>query len=111
MDRYLSVLDTEEEMEIRCPVCNFESVHPVGVKVEPVNGDTLVYINYDGLITMPSEAAKRVRGIQTTLTYICESGHQWDELRSFHKGNTLLTIQRGPDWDDAECTPTTIWRD
>ncbi len=104
-----------EKHEIRCPVCGFECVHPVAVKVEPVNGDTVVYINRDGVFTTVSRLAERVRGVQITTTFMCEEMHQWDEVRSFHKGITTQTIQRGPDcadpWDAPELTPMTIWRD
>ncbi len=97
------------------PVCGFECVHSVAVKVAPVNGDTVVYINRDGVFTTVSRLAERVRGVQITTTFMCEEMHQWDEVRSFHKGITTQTIQRGPDcadpWDAPELTPMTIWRD
>lgn len=96
---------------VTCPVCGFECVHPVAVKVEPVSGDTVVYINHDGLHTFVSRAAETIRGIRITTTFLCEEAHQWDEVRSFHKGITSQTIERGPDWSDFECAPTTIWRD
>jgi hypothetical protein len=97
--------------EVRCPACGYEYVHPVAVKVEPVSGDTLVYINSTGVFAAASSAAERVRGIQITTTFLCENGHQWDETRGFHKGFTTQTVERGPDWSDAELTPTTLWRD
>ena len=99
------------DKEVKCPVCGFECVHPVAVKVEPVSGDTVVYINREGLHTFTSRAAERIRGIQITTTFLCEECHQWDEVRSFHKGITSQEIHRGPDWTDMECAPTTIWRD
>ena len=100
---------------IVCPVCGWECCHPVAVKVEPVNGDTVVYINSEGLRTFASTAAERIRGIRITTTFLCEEGHTWDEERAFHKGSTSQTLRRGPDWVDAgvdpELMPTTIWRD
>jgi len=54
--------------EVKCPVCGCECVHPVALKVEPVSDDTVVYINHDGLHTVPSRAAERIRGIQITTT-------------------------------------------
>lgn len=96
---------------VLCPVCGFECVHPVAVKIEPVHGDTMLYVNHDGIHAEVSRAASRVRGIQITTTFLCESGHQWDELRAFHKGITSQSVERGPDWEDFETAPVTLWRD
>jgi hypothetical protein len=95
---------------VMCPVCGHEYVHPVALKAEPVSGDTVVYVNRNGIRTFVSRAAETVRGIQITTTFLCEEGHQWDEERAFHKGITSQTISRGPDWEDHELMPTTIWR-
>jgi hypothetical protein len=97
--------------EVKYPVCGYEYVNPVALKVEPVSDDTIGYINRDGLRTVPSHAAERIRGIQRTTTFLCEEAHQWDEVRAFHKGITSQAIECGPDWSDLECAPTTIWRD
>jgi hypothetical protein len=96
---------------ILCPVCGWEYVHPVALKVEPVSGYTIVYINRDGLRTFATTAAERIRGIQITTTFLCEEGHSWDEERAFHKGITSQEVRRGPDWEEPELMPTTIWRD
>jgi hypothetical protein len=97
--------------EVKYPVCGYEYVNPVALKVEPVSGDTIDYTNRDGLHNGPSHAAERIRGIQRTTTFLCEEAHQWDEVRAFHKGITSQAIECGPDWSDLECAPTTIWRD
>jgi hypothetical protein len=99
------------ESAVLCPVCGWEYVHPVALKVEPVSGDTIVYINRDGLRTFATSVAERIRGIQITTTFLCEEGHQWDEERAFHKGITSQEVRRGPDWEAPELMPTTIWRD
>ena len=96
---------------VPCPVCGWDYVHPVALKAEPVNGTTVVYINRDGVRAYPTTIAERVRGIRITTSFICEEGHAWDEERAFHKGVTLQAIRRGPDWDDAEMVPNTMWRD
>ena len=96
---------------VLCPICGWEYVHPVALKVEPVCGDTIVYINWEGLRTFATAAAERIRGIQITTTFLCEEGHQWDEERAFHKGITSQEMHRGPDWEDPELIPMTIWRD
>ena len=100
---------------VLCPVCGWENVHPVALKAEPVNGDTVVYINSEGLRTFATNVAERIRGIRITTTFVCEEGHQWDEERAFHKGTTSQKMHRGPDWVDPrvdpELMPTTIWRD
>jgi len=48
--------------EVKYPVCGYEYVNPVALKVEPVSGDTIDYTNRDGLRTVPSHAAERIRG-------------------------------------------------
>ena len=97
--------------EVKYPVCGYEYVNPVALKVEPVSGDTIDYTNRDGLHNGSSHAAERIRGIQRTTTFLCEEAHQRDEVRAFHKGITSQAIECGPDWSDLECAPTTIWRD
>ena len=103
--------------QLLCPVCGWENVHPVALKAEPVSGDTVVYINAEGLRTFATNVAERIRGIRITTTFLCEEGHTWDEERAFHKGSTSQTLRRGPDWVDPGVDPelmlmpTTIWRD
>ena len=97
--------------EVKYPVCGYEYVNPVALKVEPVSGDTIDYTNRDGLHNGPSHAAERIRGIQRTTTFLCEEAHHWDEVRAFHKWITSQAIECAPDWSDLECAPTTIWRD
>ena len=97
--------------EVKYPVCGYEYVNPVALKVEPVSGDTIDYTNRDGLHNGSSHAAERIRGIQRTTTFLCEEAPSWDEVRAFHKGITSQAIECGPDWSDLECAPTTIWRD
>jgi hypothetical protein len=99
------------ETFVICPVCGWEYVHPVALKAEPVCGDTVLYVNSEGLYTFASRAAETIRGIRITTTFLCEEGHQWDEERAFHKGITSQTVSRGPDHDGFELAPTTIWRD
>ncbi|MDP9474796.1 MAG: hypothetical protein M3R38_03750 [Actinomycetota bacterium] len=91
---------------VMCPVCGWDYVHPVALKAEPVSGDTVVYVNRDGIRTYPTSIAERIRGIRITTSFLCEEGHQWDEERAFHKGVTSQSVRRGPDWDDAELTPS-----
>lgn len=50
--------------EVKCPACGYEYVHPVALKVEPVSGDSIVYINRDGLHACPSHAAERIEDLQ-----------------------------------------------
>jgi hypothetical protein len=112
----MSVPELPELPDLLCPVCAWEYVHPVALKAEPVSGDTVVYINQEGIRTFASAAAERVRGILITTTFLCEEGHTWDEERRFHKGITSQSVTRGPDWfSDSEArpelVPTTIWRD
>src|SRR5215208_7268629 len=97
---------------VLCPVCGWENVHPVALKAEPVSGNTVVYINSEGLRTFASTAAQRIRGIRITTTFFCEESHTWDEERRFHKGSTSQLLRRGPDWSsEPELAPTTLWRD
>ena len=98
--------------DLLCSVCGWECVHPVALKAEPVSGDSVVYINSEGLRTFASTAAERIRGIRITTTFLCEEGHTWDEERRFHKGITSQSLRRGPDrFSEPELAPATIWRD
>jgi hypothetical protein len=100
------------ESAVLCPVCGWEYTHPVALKAEPVSGDTVVYINRDGIRTFVSRAAETIRGIRITTTFLCEEGHQWeDEERAFHKGITSQTVSRGPDHEHPDLWPSTMWRD
>jgi hypothetical protein len=105
-------MSTLDLPDLLCPVCGWEYVHPTALKVEPVNGDTVVYINQEGIRTFATNVAERIRGIRITTTFLCEQGHTWDEERAFHKGITSQSLRRGPDWpSEPELAPTTIWRD
>jgi len=87
-------------------------VHPVALKAEPASGDTIVYINQEGIRTFASTVAERIRGIRITTTFLCEEGHTFDEERRFHKGITSQSLRRGPDWfSEPELATSTIWRD
>jgi hypothetical protein len=97
-----------------CAQCGDEYVHPVAVMVEPVEGKKSVYINSDGLhVGISNKAGTTQRGISITTTFLCEEGHQWDEVRTFYKGFTLHEDQNFTTYSGRECAlaPTTIWRD
>ncbi len=92
-------------MDIECPVCGWEFVHPVAVKVEPVGGAVVIHVDNHGVIhttASRSPPTRRLRGVEITTTFECERWHQWDEVRAFHKGQTLVSIQRGPDLQEEE---------
>ena len=94
-----------------CPVCGSDYVHPSAIKAEPVDGDTVVYINRDGIRAYPTSLAERLCGIRIVTSFFCEEGHQWDEERAFSHGMTTQTVRRGADWCDGEMWPMTLWRD
>lgn len=89
-----------------------ETVHPVGVKVYPVNGTTEVKVDHNGTEIRPTAAAETQRGASVVLRFRCESGgHEWESEMRFHKGITSVTDTRLPDYDVQNEGPLTLWRD
>ncbi len=89
-----------------------EYVHPVGVRVYPVNGTTEIKVDQDGAEVRPSDAADHQRGASVVLRFRCESGHDWESELRFHKGVTDVEDSKLPDYDlEDDYGPRTLWRD
>lgn len=101
-----------QEIQLLCPICGFDYVRLVKVEVGPA-GKAMQHatIDADGVSTHPRGGAAGLgRGNTLTLTFHCESGHEFRRSFSFHKGQTTLECSGGeiPDGGDVK---QTLWRD
>ena len=92
-----------------CPVCGFECVHPLSVKV--VTGNTVTTVDSEGTHLVKGETAETrkalsERGVRIILEYYCESGHHGNIILQFHKGNTFVEDEVLPNPEKWE----TLWR-
>lgn len=115
--RRLITSDTfvQGEEVLLCPVCRFEYVHPLSVKVatgldltvvdengtEVHRGVTQVSLEDVSLVDhkgtqavrtklAESLAAHRERGVRIIIEYHCENGHHGNLIFQFHKGNIYV---------------------
>ena len=105
------------EQFLICPYCRREGlemedyVHPVGVRVYPVNGITEVMVAHDGAEIRPTDAAETQRGASVVLRFRCEGAHDWESELRFHRGKTIVEDTKLPDYDmESEEGPLTLWR-
>ena len=100
------------EIQLLCPICGFDYVRLVQVEVGPA-GKAMqsTTINAQGVSTCPRGGAGGLgRGNTLTLTFQCESGHEFRRSFLFHKGHTLLECS-GSEIPDASDVKQTLWRD
>lgn len=100
--------DLSGNLRVVCPVCGFECIHPVRVRVFPVGGDTEYEITADGLSMGGSTAAEHQRGVSIVVGFVCENGDAFDVEFRFHKGATSIYAYTH-DVDAHGCIRT-IWR-
>jgi hypothetical protein len=91
---------------LKCPVCDFDCVHPEAVVV-----------NAGGVITIIEDQIPQItrgnptgRGVSIWLHFACENGHRWTERYQFHKGSTFKELVIDEPYNPGEW-PRTIWRD
>lgn len=104
----LSAADQWGDICLVCPICEFDYVHPT--RLEADRGGDLVEIDADGVgfATRP----RSVRGVVTTLEFVCEAGHRFSLSFRFHKGRTFIWCSRLANCAVTEGSwPRTIWRD
>jgi hypothetical protein len=112
-----AIIGDGKAQRLLCPFCDVEYVHPIAVKVYPVQGVMEVNVNAKGLTTIYSDAAQHQDGVSIVLSFWCENGHHWDsELRFTHGLTSLETRLTGETEADQhglfiEPLPDTIWRD
>ena len=103
-------IDTIPEMEVLlCPVCGFECVHPLRVKV--AKGDSVTLVDSKGTRVVKGETAETrkagsERGVRIILEYYCENGHHGNIIFQFHKGNTFVEHEVLEELSGLE----TLWR-
>lgn len=94
---------------VRCPVCGFDCVHPVGVVVNPAGAMAArVEINSGG-IHVDKTTGPEGRGVSIDLRFICEQSHAFSLRLHFHKGTTAAAVH--PEDDAPDAGWNTIWRD
>ena len=105
-----SSLDTIPTCEVLlCPVCGFECIHPLRVKVAKGDSVTLVDAEETRVVkgdTAESRKARSERGARIILEYLCESGHHGNIIFQFHKGNVFVeheVLEPPSEWN-------TLWR-
>ena len=87
-----------------CPICGFEYVHPIGVKVTREKETTEVTSKGISI----HEAENPGRGVIIELEFVCENGHHGVMGFKFHKGSTFVGYRELP---ELEGKWETIWRD
>ena len=101
---------TIPEMEVLlCPVCSFECLHPLKVKV--ATGNTITTVDSKGTHSFKGETAetrkaRSERGVRIILEYYCENGHHGNIIFQFHKGNTFVEHEILEKLSELE----TLWR-
>jgi len=101
--------------QVVCPFCDDEFVHPLKVRVFPVNGKTEYEIGPEGMSSYESYAGGGQRGVSIVIQFTCELGHVWDSEFLFHKGfthvMTNLVREITPEkLERGERLPRVIWR-
>lgn len=93
-----------------CPVCGFEYIHPISVRIATGEYDTI--IDQDGQRTVwkptpETNKAESKRGVRIFIEYVCENGgHHGYLIFQFHKGNTFVEHEKLPETNEVK----TLWR-
>jgi hypothetical protein len=101
-----------QDIQLLCPVCGFDYVRLVEVEAHPAGKDRqTTTINAMGVSTFPGSCVGGAgRGNTLTLTFHCESGHEFRRSFMFHKGQTSLECLETEIPGDAGIKDT-LWRD
>jgi len=92
-----------------CPVCGFECMHPLKVKV--ATGHSMTTVDSKGTHRSKGESpetrkALSERGTRIILEYCCENNHHGNIILQFHKGNLFVEDEVLPKLEKWE----TLWR-
>ena len=96
-----------ERLQLLCPVCQSNWVHPAKVSVR--QHVTEVEVTGEGVSVREMKPTKH-RGTVTRLGFWCESGHTFTLRLQFHKGQTYLQAEPGEDFNPASGMAE-LWRD
>ena len=82
---------------LACPVCGFEYVHLLSVKV--ATGQDLTVVDSEGTRvvrggTVESKKAVENRGARIVIEYWCEEGHRGKLILQFHEG--IVFVEHEP---------------
>ena len=95
---------------LECPICGFECIHPISVKVATGKYVTCVDAQGQETIWSPTpetDKAEKQRGVRIFLEYVCENGgHHGYLIFQFHKGNTFVEHEQLPELVKVN----TLWR-
>lgn len=84
---------------LRCPVCNFEYVHPSEVRIDL--GHVQAVAKSDEIAVASTERYKNRRGSALFLRFWCENHHSFEYELWFEKGNMYVDLMTWPaDEDD-----------
>ena len=87
-----------------CPICGFEFVHPISVRVTREKETTEI----TGKGIFIRDAENLGRGVIIELEYVCENGHHGIIRLRFYKGSTYVGHVELPELKHDEWE--TIWR-
>jgi len=98
------------EERLLCPICDFDYIHLLSIKVATNRGLTIVdhkgtTVRYAGKIEECEAAADR-GGYRIIAEYVCENGHRGYLIFQFHEGNIFVShevVGRVVDWEE-------LWR-
>jgi len=76
-----------------CPICGFEYIHPLKVKVS--THQKTVIIDAESFHFSEDKMAVRRSG-RIVIEYACEDGHHGNIILQFHKGNTFVEHEELP---------------
>ena len=93
-----------QNYRIVCPVCGFEYVHPIGVRV--TREKEVTEITSKGISIR--DATNPGRGVIIEFEYVCENGHHGAITLTFHKGETYLGHEELQQLEHDEWE--TVWR-
>jgi hypothetical protein len=101
-------LTSGEEVEIKCPECEDNYVHPIRVQV--VKGEDFVTVTSakEPIIGKDPALKGKRRGVRIITTFWCEHGHEFSMDVQFHKGLSFLSFSEA---NAAPTEGTVIWRD
>lgn len=101
-----SAILRNQNSQLICPVCGFNYVHPVKAGIEL--GHVTALATEDTVQVSGTDRHKHCRGSVITLTFRCESGHQFQYVLRFEKGHTYFDLRTG-NLDEGDLL-SELWR-
>jgi len=101
------------EERLLCPICDFDCIHLISIKV--ATNQSLTIVDHNGTVVRYAEKIKECeaaadgKGYRIIAEYVCESGHHGNLIFQFHEGNIFVNhevVDKVVDWRKEE-----LWRD